>query len=113
MVDQLLETVAHEAVRNRLLSSRLAKLQHEALAQVARANARRVEILDDDEHLLDFGERVERKAFDVALGLLRRALDFLVHAAKNLLEGTGEVAVLVDIADEFIGEKLLSRREIK
>ena len=46
VVDQLVEAVADEAVGHRLLESRLAELQQEALAQVAGADARRVEILD-------------------------------------------------------------------
>ena len=39
----------------------LAELEHQALAEIARADARRVEALDDREHLLGFGHRVERR----------------------------------------------------
>ena len=84
MGDELVEAVAHEAERHRVLEARLAELEHEALAQVARADARRIEALDDGEHLLGLGHRVERQVGDLALGLLGHPRDALVHAFDDL-----------------------------
>ena len=113
MVDELLEAVAHESERHRLFEPRLAKLQHEAFAKIARADARRIQVLDDPEHLLGFDERVQRQIVDVAFGRLGSALHFFVHAVENLLERTGEIAVFGDVADEFVGEELLARRQVE
>ena len=113
MGDQLVEAVAHEAEGHRVLEPRLAELEHEALAQVARADARRIEALDDAEHLLGLGHRVQRQVVEVALGFLGGLLDALVHALEDLVEPAGEVAVLVDVADELVGEEHLPRREVE
>ena len=83
VVDQLVEAVANETERHRLLEARLAELQHETFAQVARADARRIEVLDDLQHRLDFRHRVQRQVVDVALGCFGRADDFLVHARRG------------------------------
>ena len=58
-------------------------------------------------------ERVERQIVDVALGRLGGALDFFVDAVQDLLERTREIAVLGDVAHEFVGEELLARREVE
>ncbi len=91
-----------------------AQLQQQAFAQVARADARRIEVLDDAEHPLDFGFGVERKLLIVlAVTRLRRVGDPFVDVAAQLLERDGEVAVVVDVADEFLGEEALAVAEFE
>jgi len=92
-----------------LLEPCLAELQHEALAKVTRTNARRIEALDGGEHLLQLGHRVDREILVLAFGGFGRLLDGLVDLDANLLERTGEISVLVDVADELLGEERLTR----
>src|SRR6185369_7874545 len=111
--DQLVEAVADEPEGDRVLEPRLAELQHEALTQVARADARRIEALDDGEHVLRLLHRVQRDVGEVALGLLGGLLDALVDSLEDLVETAGEVAVLVDVPDELVREVHLARVEVE
>src|SRR6185312_7489458 len=113
VIDQLLEAVAHETERHRLLEPRLLELKHEALAQIARTDAGRVEALDDDEHLIELGVRVQRQVVDVALDRFGGRCDRVVDRGEQLDGRTGEVAVLVDVANEFVSEERLAGREIE
>src|SRR5206468_113860 len=58
MVDQFIEAVADETERHRLFEPRFPELQHQALAQIARADARRIKALDDPEHLVELAAGV-------------------------------------------------------
>src|SRR5664279_603353 len=113
VIDQLIEAVADEAIRHRLLETRLAELQEQALAQIARADARRIERLNRAQHGLALVLGVERKSFGVAPELFRRLLDPLVDAATNLVERARKVAVFIDVADELLGELMLALVEIE
>ena len=48
-----------------------------------------------------------------SLGLFGGLLDALVHALEDLVQATGEVAVLVDVPDELVREVHLARIEIE
>jgi hypothetical protein len=113
MVDQLVEAVAHEPARHGLLQAGLLELQHEALAQVARPDTRGIEALDGREHLVDLFVRVERKVIRVSVDLLGGFDDRVVDGVQEVVEGTGEVAVLVDVADELVGEERLPWRQLE
>src|SRR5678816_1604152 len=113
VVDQLVETVAHEAERHRLLESRLAELEHETLTQIARADARRIEALNGPEHLVDFGRRVDRQILGISLEGFGGLDDRVVDRREDVLDRAGEVAVLVDVADELVGEERLARAEVE
>ena len=47
------------------------------------------------------------------LALLGLAQEHLVHAIADLLERAGEVAVVVDVADELVRQQRLARRQIE
>ena len=113
MVDQLIEAVAHEAIRHRLLEPRFAQLEQQTFAQVARADARRVERLNHAQHCLALGLGVEREILGVAAEVFGGLGDPFVDAATNLVERACEVAVLVDVADELLGELVLALIEIE
>ena len=49
--------IAHDAIFERILPAGAFQLQHEAFAQIERADARRIEGLDDFQHLGDFFRR--------------------------------------------------------
>ena len=83
------------------------ELQHEAFAQIARPRARRVELLDDPQHLFDFRHRVGRNV-QVLLRLGFVFLEELVRAFENLLDVRLQVAVFPDVAQELLGEQLLA-----
>ena len=106
----------------------LAELDEQALAQVARADAGRVEPLDDREHLLDLGHGVRaplapgvgragsararpRDASASSASAVRREMPGhqLVDAAEDLLERGGEIALFVDVAQELLAEQQLAR----
>src|SRR5207245_1533150 len=82
------------------------ELQQQALPQVAGADAGGVELLDDPQHLLRFGEREELRLL-VPLGFDRVLLEQLVGTAHDLLGRGAEITVLGDVADELFGEQLL------
>ena len=104
----------------------LAELEEQALPEVAGADAGRVELLDDRQHLLDLGHGVQgrrrrvggrRRGLVLArvgvvggLGFRREVPGHqLVDRAEDLLERRGEIAVLVDVAEELLAEQQLAR----
>ncbi len=113
MVDQLLEAIANETVRHRLFQSGLLELEEETLAKILRANSRRIEALDGAEHLLPFLPRIERKVVGVAPRLFRRLRHHLVERANYILNSTSEIAVIVNVAYELVGEKCLPRSKLE
>ena len=114
---QVLPRLSHEAIGERVGLLLVLELQHEALAQVSGAHARRVELLDDAEHLLGFGERIGldrgRLRAIPCLGLGRVLFEQLVRPLEDLFERGTEVAVFGDVAEELLGEELLARRQIE
>jgi hypothetical protein len=56
--DEIGERLVHQPEGQRVDVLVLAKLDEEALAQVSRANARRIQLLDDADHLLGFRQGV-------------------------------------------------------
>ena len=109
VIDQLFEAVADETIRYGLLEAGLAKLQHEALSQVAGADAWRVETLNDPEHLLDFRKRVERQILELGIDLLGDLADRFVDANEDIVQWTRKITVLIHVPDELFGEQLLTR----
>src|SRR5438132_237692 len=76
------------------------------------AHPRRVELLDDAQHLLGLGEGVELR-LHLLLRLEGVLLQQLVRAPDDLLESRPQVAVFGDVADELFREELLARREVE
>ena len=128
MRDQVGKGVVHQPVGQRLGVRLLAELDEEAFPEVPRTDTGGVESLDDGQHLLGLGLSVERRraigagrrgpvriaGLGVAGGLgLRGDVSGhqLVDAAENLLERGGEVALLVDVAQELLPEQELPRSE--
>ena len=113
MVDQLVEAVADQPIRHRLLEPGVAELQHEAFAQIARADAWRVEPLHRREHSLAFLLRVQRHFVRIALRRFGGLEHHIVDRLTNLVDRTRQISVLVDVADELLGEEHLPRVEIE
>ena len=84
--------VADDPRRQRIAGTELTKLDQQALAQIARTHAGRVELLDFGEHGLD-GRRFDRGE----LG--------------QLFDARAEVAVVVGVADDQRGETFLLARK--
>src|SRR5688572_8368266 len=97
-----------QAKREAVALAGCTQLQHQALTQVARADTWRIEILNDLQHGLHF-RLGERRDIGLDLALLRFALQELVETFADLVERAREVAVVVDVADELVGEERLTR----
>ena len=87
-----------------------AQLQQQALAKIACAHAGRIELLNDREHRLHL-RAAERRHLGVAL--LGLSGDPLIHPALDLVKGTGEIAIVGNVADEVIGQHRFTRREVE
>ena len=77
--------VVHDPVRERILAEPVFHLEQEALAKVAGADAHRIEALDRPEHALDVRHRH-------------------VDRGGDLLDRAGQIAVLVDVADDLLAD---------
>ncbi len=82
------QVVAHDAIGERVLLAAGAQLQAQAFAQVAGADARRIELLDAPQRALD-------------------DLEVLAALEGDLLDGELDVAVVVHVADQHGGDRLL------
>ena len=87
------EVIAHDACRERIAGAELHELNEQALPEVARADARRVELLEPPQNRHDF---VGRDRCDV----------------RDLLDVAVEVTLDVEVADDDLADLLLARREI-
>ncbi len=124
VIDQLLEAVADQSVRNGLLETCLAQLKHEALPQVARTNARWIEHLHGAEHFLRIFHR-EQRVVRVAIRLFRGLLDDVVDSVEYHLKHAGlaqadlgrarrhQITLVIDIADELLGQQKLPVVEVQ
>src|ERR1019366_5740833 len=111
--DQFLEEIAREALGERAGLPGILQLQQQALAKVARSGPGRVEPLDDRQHFLRLGHRIERQLLVVAPGALGRFRHDVVDALEDLAQRRREVAVVVDVSDELFGEQQLARVEVE
>ena len=112
MGDEILEVLAHESLAEGADEPRVLELQAEAFMQVARSDPWRVQRLHPREHLLGFFERVERD-LTLLLGILGDLLDLLVDADEDLGDRRREIAILIDVADELLGEELIALGEVE
>ena len=78
-----------------------------------RANSRRVEALDSGQHLLSLLDCVERQIFGVAPRLLRSLSYDVIERADDIFNSGREIAVIVDVSYELVGEEHLPRRELE
>ena len=136
MRDEVGERVRHQPVGQRLDVAGVLELEQQALPEIARADAGRVELLDDGEHLLGVSQRVlgtggERgrgrgsvgflalpdRRLGVAAGFLPGSREVgcheLIDRADQLLEGRREIAVFGHVAEELLGEEVLARRQLQ
>ena len=111
MGDELVEKLGEDEPGQRRFVADLAQLQQQAVAQVARADAGRLETLDDGQHLLGFRHREVRYHLLVAPRGVRTVADLLVDPAQDFVEAAGEISIVVDVADEFIGQDGLPRTQ--
>jgi hypothetical protein len=113
VVDQLIEAVAHEPVRDGLLEPSVLELQHETLAKVARSDAGRIKRLNCLEHPGNLVLRVDRHFVQVTIRCLRGLEDDVVDRLPDVVDGTGQVPVFVDVADELLSQQHLARVEVE
>src|SRR5437868_2292781 len=113
VVYQLLEAVADEPVRYRLLEAGFLELEKEAFAEVAGTNTRGIETLDSRQHLLSFFHRVERDILDVAAGIFGRLGHHLVESAYDIFNPAREIAVVVNVAYELVREQRFPRSQLE
>src|SRR5690606_27719040 len=86
-------------------------LKENALAEVARADSGRIEALNQLEHPLGLGDRVRLtlgRRFAPLSALLPQEL---VERMNDLLERALEVALVVDVPDDFLAQQQFPRRE--
>src|SRR5882757_649304 len=110
--DQVLERFLHEPVHQRVGALLVLELQNQALAQVARADAGWIELLNGMQHLLHLGHG-ERRDVEVELRFGLVFLEQLVRTLADFFDGVLQVAVFADVTEELLGEQLLTRVEVE
>ena len=110
--DQLIKCLVDETIRQSVAVSGGTQLQQQALAQIAGANSRRIKILNHLQHRDHIRVRIRR---DIATQVvfLGPVQEGFVRTVADLRQRAGDPAVVGDIADEFVGEKRLTRRQIE
>ncbi len=109
---EVLPGVLHEPVGKRVGALLVLELQQQALAQVARPHAGRVELLHDLQHLLRLGHGVVLHG-ELQLRLGGMLFQQLVRALDDLLQRGGQIAVLRDVAQELVAKQPLPWCEVQ
>src|SRR5690606_5296907 len=111
VVDQLVEVVRYDPVSERVFLAGILELQEQAFTQVPGADARRIEALDDAQELLRLFDP-ERLQVLALFGPVRAARGQpLVQPLDDLFQGTGQIPVVVDVANDLLTEEDLTGRE--